>query len=130
MNLWWNSKKTQESITDMKREMMRAGLIEEMLDEGMEEMVSTSVYPKKSTEIDRKSIEIDRKSLGNRSKSMVFPWFHVHFLWLRMALNSRRRRKRRSTKCWTGRHATMLSLVLNRIVHITSDIMIFIKLYS
>jgi hypothetical protein len=28
----------QESISSMKREMMRAGLIEEMLDEGMEEM--------------------------------------------------------------------------------------------
>lgn len=30
----------QESISSMKREMMRAGLIEELLDEGMEEMVS------------------------------------------------------------------------------------------
>ncbi len=33
----------QESISSMKREMMRAGLIEEMLDEGMEEMVSWHV---------------------------------------------------------------------------------------
>eukprot|EP00438_Fugacium_kawagutii_P027762 Skav215995 [mRNA] locus=scaffold4693:165451:169091:+ [translate_table: standard] len=31
--------RNEESISSMKREMMRAGLIDEMLDEGMEEMV-------------------------------------------------------------------------------------------
>jgi len=43
----------EESISSMKREMMRAGLIEEMLDEGMEEMDGPELEEEAEAEVDK-----------------------------------------------------------------------------
>mmetsp|Transcript_79360 Transcript_79360/g.97068 ORF Transcript_79360/g.97068 Transcript_79360/m.97068 type:complete len:127 (+) Transcript_79360:1-381(+) len=43
----------EESITSMKKEMMRAGLIEEMLDEGMEEMDGPELEEEAEAEVDK-----------------------------------------------------------------------------